>query len=138
MSSIWNCFIKKQNAFLVCFNSYKNDHQIISIRKKNNMYFLKFLYIITTGQYSTINQEVSKIYETRTILDTVSIVSLLSFIGTLVFFHEDVVRLSSNQFISVLLSFYLLLCLRLYLNYRNIAKEQKETHHKNMIIPRNR
>ena len=26
--------LKKQNAFLVCFNSYKNDHQIISIRKR--------------------------------------------------------------------------------------------------------
>ena len=96
------------------------------------MYFLNFLYIITTGQYSIINQEVSKIYENRTFLDTVSIVSLLSFISTLVFFHEDVVRLSSIQFISVLLSFYLLLCLRLYLNYRKIAKEQKENQHKSM------
>ena len=98
------------------------------------MYFLKFLYIITTGQYYTTNQELSKIYETRTILDTVSIVSLTSFIGTLVFFHEDVVRLSSIQFLSVLLLFYVLLCLKLYLNYRKIAKEQKENQHKSMKI----
>lgn len=98
------------------------------------MYFLKFLYIIITGQYSNINQEVSKIYETRTILDTVSIVSLTSFIGTLVFFHEDVVRLSSIQFISVLISLYVLLCLKLYLNYSKIAKEQKENQHKSMKI----